>query len=319
MPATFTCAPEASNATRAITRYDVDDRFSMARATGDGVVDVWCPLIPDTPYQRVLSVAVDTPTAWTVGHEREHGNSVLHARLSGALSRDLSFRLRYSIERRPVGHMLDPRCARPLDTPALFQRWLRAERFVDVDEATRALAREVIGPSTNVLEQARQIYEHVAGAMAYDAQQQSWKGSTQHALTCSVGNCNDIHALFISLCRSVGIPARLVMGQAFEPPPPGQETCEVCGYHCWAEFFASGLGWVPVDASCACKYGKDHLFGDLEMNHIAWSTGRDIQLEPAQGGDRLLFFVGPYVEVDGTPYSAIERRIVFTEIRSLSD
>src|SRR2546427_4651313 len=87
------------------------------------------------------------------------------------------------------------------------------------------------------------------------------------ALSCSTGNCNDIHALFISLCRSVAIPARLVLGQAFEPPPPGQDACELCGYHCWAEFFVAGLGWVPADASCACKYGTDDLFGDLELNH----------------------------------------------------
>jgi transglutaminase-like putative cysteine protease len=56
--------------------------------------------------------------------------------------------------------------------------------------------------------------------------------------------------LFISLVRSTGIPARLVMGQALESPsPPGVETCDVCGYHCWAESFVAGLGWIPVDAS----------------------------------------------------------------------
>ncbi len=36
----------------------------------------------------------------------------------------------------------------------------------------------------------------------------------------------------------MGIPARLALGQAFEPPPPGEEACDLCGYHCWAEFFA---------------------------------------------------------------------------------
>ena len=44
--------------------------------------------------------------------------------------------------------------------------------------------------------------------MTYDQGKQSWKGSTDHALVCQVGNCNDIHALNLSLCRSVGIPAR---------------------------------------------------------------------------------------------------------------
>lgn len=130
-----------------------------------------------------------------------------------------------------------------------------------------------------------------------------------------MGNCNDIHALFISLARSLGIPARLVLGQAFEAPLPGEGACELCGYHCWAEFFAPALGWVPVDASCACKYGKHALFGALESNHIAWSIGRDILLIPPQRGPRLLFFAGPYAELDGQPHSRVERRIAFTEAR----
>jgi transglutaminase-like putative cysteine protease len=113
----------------------------------------------------------------------------------------------------------------------------------------------------------------------------------------------------------VGIPARLVLGQAFEPPSPGEEACDLCGYHCWAEFFAPGLSWLSADASCGCKYGKDHLFGDLEMNHVTWSIGRDVVLTPRQHGDRVLFFAGPYAEANGRPL-AVARRTRFTEVTS---
>jgi transglutaminase-like putative cysteine protease len=188
------------------------------------------------------------------------------------------------------------------------------ERFVDVNDQTRSLARQVVGDETNILLQARKLYDHVTGTMTYDAAQQSWKGSTEHALVCSIGNCNDIHALFISLARSLSIPARLVLGQALEPPPPGEQACELCGYHCWAEFFAPGLGWIPVDASCACKYGKRALFGALESNHIAWSVGRDILLAPPQREARVLFFAGPYAEIDGVSHPRVERHVSFSEM-----
>ncbi len=315
MASPLTCSPDVESGTTAIKRYEIDDRFSVELGpTERGIVDIWCPLIPENPYQRVLKIAIDAPEPWAVSYDPEHGNRMLHSQHSRPLAANLTFRVVYAVERRSVVHMLDPACAGPLKTPALFLRFLRPEQFVDVNDRTRELGIKVVGRETNVLEQARRIYEHVAGTMTYDAAQQSWKGSTEHALVCSVGNCNDIHALFISLCRSVGIPTRLVLGQALEPPPPGQEACELCGYHCWAEFFASGLGWVPVDASCACKYGKGHLFGDLEMNHIAWSVGRDILLAPPQRGGRVLFFAAPYVEVDGQPYRAVQRRVLFSEV-----
>ncbi|MBI4539388.1 MAG: transglutaminase family protein [Gemmatimonadetes bacterium] len=112
----------------------------------------------------------------------------------------------------------------------------------------------------------------------------------------------------------MGIPARLILGQALEAPAPGEKACELCGYHCWVEFFAPGLGWVPADASCACKYGKHGLFGALETNHIAWSVGRDILLAPPQRDARVLFLAGPYAEVDGRPHPNVKRHVTFSEL-----
>jgi hypothetical protein len=65
---------------------------------------------------------------------------------------------------------------------------------------------------------------------------------------CEVGrgNCTDFHSLFIGLARAAGIPARFVMGF---PLPVGQSEGGITGYHCWAEFYDEGLGWVPLDAS----------------------------------------------------------------------
>lgn len=308
------CPSSATLGNRQSVRYEIHDRFTVP-ALGSDVLrfEVWCPVIPDSPYQRVLDIAIEAPGPWTVEREAEHGNRMLYARLAGPTQEASRFTIRYIVERTPVAHMLHPACVRPLETPALFAPHLQAEQFVDVNDKTRALAGEIVGQATNPLDQARRLYDHVAGTMTYDAANQSWKGSTEHALVCAAGNCNDIHALFISLARSIGIPARLVLGQAFEPPPPGEEACDLCGYHCWAEFFAAGLGWVPVDASCACKYGKHELFGDLEMNHVAWSTGRDLLLAPAQRGPRLLFFAGPYAEKNGEPMR-LERHVSFLEV-----
>ncbi len=308
------CPSSATLGNQQSVRYEIHDRFTVPSLESDVLrFEVWCPIIPDSPYQRVLDIAIPASGSWTVERDVEHGNRILHARFAGPTAEASRFEIRYIVERTPVSHMLHPACVRPLENRSLFALYLQAEQFVEVNDKMRKLAAEIADGATNPLDQARRLYDHVAGTMTYDAANQSWKGSSEHALVCAVGNCNDIHALFISLARSIGIPARLVLGQAFEAPPPGQEACDLCGYHCWAEFFAAGLGWVPIDASCACKYGKHALFGDLEMNHIAWSTGRDILLAPAQRGPRLLFFAGPYAEKNGEP-ARLERHVSFLEI-----
>ncbi|SOJ53259.1 hypothetical protein MSIMFB_00760 [Mycobacterium simulans] len=267
------------------------------------------PVIGDGAYSRVLDIEVTSEHPYELTRETEFGNLMLHSRMRSANSRNWS--IRYVVERRAIGHAPDPTRARPLATTQLFDRALTPEAHVDVDERTRTLAQDVVGPETNPLEQARRTYDYVTGAMDYDATKQSFLGSTGHALTCLVGNCNDIHALFVSLCRSVQIPARFVLGQALEQPQPGAQDCEVCGYHCRADFFVAGLGWLPADASCATKYGTHGLFANLEPNHIAWSTDRDILLALPQRAGRSLFFAGPYAEGDGKTHP-VQRQIRFT-------
>src|SRR5262249_29745112 len=244
-------------------RYAISDRFEVTiAAKSQESLQIWCPIISDTPYQRVLDIKVAAPRPWRMTRESEFGNVMFYGDYAGPIAATLSFTIDYIVERLPVIQVLDPSLARPLEAKQLFARTLGPEQFVDVDDKTCSLARDVTAGEMNPLHRARRIYDYVAGTMRYDAAQQSWKGSTEHAVVCSVGNCNDIHALFVSLCRSNGIPARFVLGQALEAPLPGQENCDLCGYHCWAEFFVAGLGWLPADASCACKYGKHGLLGD---------------------------------------------------------
>lgn len=297
-----------------IRRYAINDHFEVGPpAESSWALQIWCPMIVDAPYQRVLDVSVAAPQPWRMTRESEFGNVMFYGEYAGPIAASLSFTINYVIERLPTAGTLDPSHARSLQTTQLFARTLGLEQYVDVDDRTRALAGIVVEGEPNPLHQARRIYDYVTGTMSYNAAEQSWKGSTEHALVCSVGNCNDIHALFVSLCRSIGIPARFVLGQALEAPPPGEEACDLCGYHCWAEFYIAGLGWLPADASCACKYGRHGLFGNLEINHVAWSVGRDILFTPPQRAGRSLFFAGPYAELDGKAY-LVKRHVNFSEL-----
>ena len=121
------------------------------------------------------------------------------------------------------------------------------------------------------------------------------------ACDSKTGNCTDFHSVFISLARSQNIPAHFEIGFPL-PPERGEGT--IGGYHCWAKFFVEDHGWVPVDISEADKHPemKEYYFGNLTENRIAFTKGRDINLEPKQDGDPLNYFIYPYVEVNGKPW-----------------
>jgi transglutaminase-like putative cysteine protease len=130
------------------------------------------------------------------------------------------------------------------------------------------------------------------------------------------GNCSDFHSLFISLARTEKIPAKFEIGF---PLPEKAASGDIPGYHCWAKFWVSGKGWVPVDISEASKHPemKDYYFGNLTPDRVAFSSGRDLELVPKQDGPPLNFFIYPYVEVGGKPYAQdkVEKKFSFEDVK----
>ncbi|TMB23351.1 MAG: transglutaminase domain-containing protein, partial [Deltaproteobacteria bacterium] len=148
------------------------------------------------------------------------------------------------------------------------------------------------------------VYDH----MQYDKSVPGWGlGDVAYCLKVGKGNCTDFHTLFIALARASGIPARWNIGF---PLAYGDGTAgapqEVKGYHCWAEFYAPGAGWVPVDISEARKHPelKEYFFGALSGNRVLFTRARDAPLESDGTGRRLNYFIYPVARADGQDVSS---------------
>ena len=150
--------------------------------------------------------------------------------------------------------------------------------------------------------------------MHYDKSGEGWgRGDAVWACDSKHGNCTDFHSLFIGMMRSSGIPARFEIGF---PLPEGKTEGDIPGYHCWAEFYIRGIGWIPVDASEASKNPakKDYFWGALDVNRVLFSYGRDIRLSADHQGEPLNYFIYPYAEANGQPVKNLEKSFSFRDI-----
>src|SRR5258708_33998970 len=102
----------------------------------------------------------------------------------------------------------------------------------------------------------------------------------------------------MTMARAKGIPARFVIGF-----PLTAKDGDVKGYHCWAEFYVKGRGWIPVDASDASKSSdpavREALFGNLDPDRVQFTVGRDLVLEP-RPAQPLNYLVCPPADPGGT-------------------
>jgi transglutaminase-like putative cysteine protease len=280
-------------------------------------VVLWVPLPSPTAAQAVSDVEIQLPDGWagrqSCDDEGKFGNRVLC--LTPSLHRPFTVTVKCRVDRKEVRVLAPDRAAAvpPDEGGSPDPIHLRPDRLGVVDDRVRKLAQEVTAGRHGELEQARAIYDYVLTHMAYDKTGAGWgRGDTRRACDVGRGNCTDFHALFISLVRARGIPARLRMGTSL---PTDRAQGELAGYHCWAEFWVGGRGWVPVDASEAWKHPKrrEFLFGNLDADRVEFSMGRDLKL-PGMRGEPLTFMSVPYAEADGKPFAGVEKSVRFKEI-----
>jgi transglutaminase-like putative cysteine protease len=272
-------------------------------------VDVWLPYPVSDQHQDVQVTEVRSPYPYEVAKDSKYGNSILHLAVTDPQVRDFTVEMKVHVKRREYLHngfaAVPARAKQP--RPAEVAMWLKPDRLVPLDARVRKLAAEVTRGKKTDLEKSRAIYDYVVDNMAYDKSGTGWgNGDIYWACDAKRGNCTDFHALFIGLNRAVGIPAKFAIGF---PIPPDRGEGEIGGYHCWSEFYLSGYGWVPVDASEARKHPdkRAYFFGAHDENRVQFTIGRDITLSPHQAGQPLNYFVYPYVEVNGQPFQEIAK------------
>lgn len=289
---------------------------------GAKTVDVWIPVPHNSPFQKITDLLIESPYTYRI-RTGQYGNKVLHISAKEPQQSSFTVTMRFNAMRMehvqerlqqagyaPVKEKRDPD----------MDRWLEPDRLVPIDGKIKRWADEVVdaaGARTD-LEKARAIYNHVVATVKYDKTGQGWgRGDIYYACDARRGNCTDFHAIFIGYARAVGIPARFAIGF---PLPTERGAGQVSGYHCWAEFYAQGIGWVPVDASEAAKNPakREYFFGAHDENRVEFSIGRDLVLNPKQQAGPLNYFVYPYVEVDAKAFTSIEKSFGYSDLSNNS-
>ena len=312
-PVSAESSPSADPAVRTFEltyRAVIDDLPEGARE-----VRVWLPYPTDDESQEVEVTGVSSPFPTRVVKEPELGNSVLYLAVEDPAQNPITVEMRARVRRaEKLRKDFDRASRRTGERPAEVAQWLEPDRLVPLDGRIRELAAEVTEGKETDLEKARAIYDYVVDTMSYDKSGEGWgRGDIYWACDMKRGNCTDFHALFTGLNRAVGIPAKFAIGF---PIPPDRGAGEIAGYHCWAEFWLDGYGWVPVDTSEARKHPekREYFFGAHDENRVEFSEGRDLILAPKQAGEPLNYFVYPYVEVDGEPWDGVERTFTYRDL-----
>jgi len=136
-------------------------------------------------------------------------------------------------------------------------------RYIDpADPAISAVADTVLrNSSTNSFLLAKALFKWLKENCHYQTHESVGVQPAAQTLVLKTGDCDDLSFLYISLCRSVGIPARFIRGYLLSDTTPMQAVA-----HAWVEvFIGPGVGvggWIPVECSCVAPTVQT----DIEQN-----------------------------------------------------
>jgi transglutaminase-like putative cysteine protease len=204
--------------------------------------------------------------------------------------------------------------------------WTRGTEFLPTDGIVKEKANEIVKPlakDATDIDKAKAIYNWVVENTFRDPTTKGCGvGDVKLMLETNNlgGKCADINAVYVALARSAGLPARDVYGIRINDSARGYKSLGKSvdiskAQHCRAEFFAKGYGWVAVDPADVRKVIleeptnltitdpkvvaiRDYLFGNWEMNWMAYNYGHDIILPGSKLGakGKISFLMYPQAE-----------------------
>jgi hypothetical protein len=152
-----------------------------------------------------------------------------------------------------------------------------------------ALAHALAGPASKPWNSVRSFWNYMLdelalGAVHYD--QVDAQAPGDWVLGSGWYDCHLGSALFVSLCRARGIPARIISGHFLYRLAPAQ--------HSWAEAWVDGRGWLPFDFMCwdlslggLDTQWRDHFAGSIDYRMVtqclpkAFTGSMSVQLPAA--------------------------------------
>ena len=284
---------------------------------------VWVPLPSvEGPWQRVGD------SAWTgnagqvrIATDAQDGARMLLAEFSpGTAQPVLEVTSRLQTQNRATDWS---RKTPVREDAATLRYWTAPTDLLPTDGIVRETAEQATQGARSDFEKVQALYDWVVENTYREPKVRGCGTGDIRALLESGnfgGKCADLNALFVGLCRAVGVPARDVYGirlapSAFGYRELGANPASLKGaQHCRAEVFLKDHGWTAMDPADVAKVMRQEtpawikdsrnplivpvkkaLFGGWEGNWLAYNSAHDVAL-PGSTGPRVGFLMYPQAE-----------------------
>ena len=247
-------------------------------------VRCWLPMPrTDVPRQKNVKL-LSTSQPDFVRSPMDYAHSTVYMEKKAEAGKPTVFSEEFEFDAYGAWFDLDTAATTTYDTTSDLYKTYTSERDCHMvfTPQIRALAERLTQGATTPLAKARRIFKWVddnfpwASAREYS----TIENIPAYVLDNHHGDCGQVTLLFLTLCRSLGIPAHFQSGFMLHP---GEENL-----HDWGEIYVPEHGWVPVDQSFGIPaYAKNEqetyfFFGGIDSFRMIVNNDYGCPLYPAK-------------------------------------
>jgi transglutaminase-like putative cysteine protease len=205
-------------------------------------IRVWFPFPRKCPYQKDITIIKAVPEPASI----DIPDSVIRCvyfETTADRETTPTFTLEYEFTSFAVCSEIDPAKVESYGDDPIFQRYTRKESpNIIFSPELRDLASKIVGDETNPYLKGKKIYDWICDNIVYSYAREysTLLNIPMYVYEKRYGDCGQLGLLFITLCRSVGVPAAWRSGW----------ECiggEKWGMHDWTAIYIKPYGWIPVD------------------------------------------------------------------------
>ena len=247
-------------------------------------VRCWMPMPrTDVPRQKNVKL-LSTSQPDFVRSPMDYAHSTVYMEKKAEAGKPTVFSEEFEFDAYGAWFDLDTAATTTYDTTSDLYKTYTSERDCHMvfTPQIRALAERLTQGAATPLAKARRIFKWVddnfpwASAREYS----TIENIPAYVLDNHHGDCGQVTLLFLTLCRSLGIPAHFQSGFMLHP---GEENL-----HDWGEIYVPEHGWVPVDQSFGIpSYAKNEqetyfFFGGIDSFRMIVNNDYGCPLYPAK-------------------------------------
>jgi transglutaminase-like putative cysteine protease len=250
------------------------------------IIRAWLPIPRKFPFQDGFKLLESS----SLRHLADESSSIRSAYLEQPAQSDgTKFQIKYLYSTHAIRFEFPEQKMKPVKTAdKTVKQFTREAPHVVFTPEIKKLSKEIVGAEKEPVRKARMIYDWIGKNIQYSyaLEYSTIPNISEDCRKNGYGDCGQQALLFITLCRSQGIPARWQSGWFLFP---GGKNI-----HDWTEIYLEPHGWVPVDVeiggailqyatSLALEERKelhDFYFGGLDQYRLIANSDHSQSLNP---------------------------------------